>query len=187
MQLCFRLEQSLNSLTSWLWRPRSAVQLTRMMRPRTTASSAQWTVSSVSSVSELSPGGISIRMVVLISPTSPRMFLRTATLSSSTRRSRIRSSRSLTAFVSRPMSLLTAVIVRRRSGWPSILFSPIMPLSITVAGKSSYSYWLETNVGEIYLTHEVQVGLEGYWVLKFSCKSNGWDAYSVLNFVPFKR
>lgn len=59
-----------------------------------------------------------------------------------------------------------------------------MPRQITVWGKSIYPLWLETNIGEVYLSHEVQVGLNGFFHLAYVGKAGlDWDAYSVINFV----
>ena len=59
-----------------------------------------------------------------------------------------------------------------------------MPRQITVWGRSIYPLWLETNIGEVYLSHEVQVGLNGFFHLAYVGKAGlDWDAYSVINFV----
>ena len=60
-----------------------------------------------------------------------------------------------------------------------------MPSSFTFLGTSVSSYWLETNVGEVYLAHEVQVGLKGYFKVKYvGIAGLNWKCYAVLDFIP---
>ena len=167
------LVQLLSSSTSWLPRRRSEMpMILRVLRP-TTSFWCRLTASSAGLALGLSAVVVSTWTVVRTFPRFLRISRRTSILSTSMRSSRTRSSRWSTVSLFTPSSSVTRCIrfLSMLSRW-------------TLFGNSIAPYWLDTNVGEIYLAHEVPVGLSGYYVVEYVGKAGlNWDCYRVKQFI----